>query len=606
MADPFVLSHIRRLPLFANCSATQLQALASIFQQEAHHPGDSIYRQGEDSHALYLFVSGAAQLWHVGADGIDKLQHAVSPGEYVGESSLFVPAPRAQSLVVTEESLVLVLTRGHFDAILHAYPDIQAALAHGGTPAPGPQPPRQAAPYIPPPAAPQPLQPPAPQPYSAQPQSAQPHYPHYPGSSSAPPQQPAPPPQTPYPAQPQYPQQLGQPYPPQPAPPTPQYPQYPGVPSPAAQSPVDMQGGERVLLNVHRHSWIFLTKVLRAIGLFFVLMAITALAARLPAAYNLIPLTLCGIGFVVPILLTLFYYFDWQNDFFTLTDQRIIHQERYLLSGREQREQLPLYNIQNVELIRPGYFADLLGYGTIIVGAAGTQLPITLDHVPHPGDVQKLISDQVDRIPPAQRGGGANNQGGRGAGTPNVPAARSYSGYSDSFFPAARTVQGGRVVYHRHWLILLGKTTRPIVAGILLLFVIGIRLFSTNAFIQSLSPGVSLTIIGVWLAIVSFWFLWGYIAWREDVYVLDTDSVLDIVRAPFGLREQREQASLRQIQNVTSQIHSLWGSIFNEGDVVIETAGQHGQMVFRNVHKPAQVADEILQRVRQNEAPYRQ
>jgi hypothetical protein len=101
-------------------------------------------------------------------------------------------------------------------------------------------------------------------------------------------------------------------------------------------------------------------------------------------------------------------------------------------------------------------------------------------------------------------------------------------------------------------------------------------------------------------ALTAFLFYWAYADWRDDTYIVDNQSIIDINRKPLWLSEARTQAGLQQIQNVTSRIDSLWGQFFDYGSVIIQTAAEHGTMVFRGVRRPTAVAEEILQRMQRH------
>ena len=54
---------------------------------------------------------------------------------------------------------------------------------------------------------------------------------------------------------------------------------------------------------------------------------------------------------------------------------------------------------------------------------------------------------------------------------------------------------------------------------------------------------------------------------------------------------------LDRVQDVTSEIKGLFGTIFNFGDVTIQTAGSQEHFVFENVQAPQTIVDVILRSV---------
>src|SRR5258706_8473616 len=129
MVDHFCTSNIRRLPLFAHLSQAQLEAVAEAFQQARFAPGERLYRQGETSPALYVFVSGGGRSLRLGPDGVEREQGEVQTGSTLGEEYLFTNQPHDTSLMITRDSIVLVLTRPRLEAVLAARPDIRQVLS---------------------------------------------------------------------------------------------------------------------------------------------------------------------------------------------------------------------------------------------------------------------------------------------------------------------------------------------------------------------------------------------------------------------------------------------------------------------------------------------
>lgn len=99
----------------------------------------------------------------------------------------------------------------------------------------------------------------------------------------------------------------------------------------------------------------------------------------------------------------------------------------------------------------------------------------------------------------------------------------------------------------------------------------------------------------IWLVSVGFWFALNTIDWRNDVYVLTNDRIIDRVRFPL-LYDQRTEARLDQVQNVRSH-QGFWGGILGFGDVVVETAGRTQAVVFQEVPNPQDIQRSIFQQI---------
>jgi hypothetical protein len=560
MADRFILSHIQRLPMFTRCDDGQLEVMANAFREINGAANAPLYRQSEDSHVMYVFVSGGGQIIRNG-----QIQALITPGQYVGESSLYSPAVRDSTVVMTAPSILLSLTRADLIAAVQARPDLRNVLnirpewlaSLPQAPAAAPVASNNPASNIPPAYQ-------MPQPMVAQPQ--------------LPPQGPQ------YAPQAAYPYQAAQP------------PVVPTYAPPAVAGGV-RPGQEVTLLRTHPHAWTLYSRIFRAVVVFAIGFGLTVLTARLPS--NLSPLTLVvgALTILLPLLMVLRTVINWVGQTFTVTDQRVILNERRFPSGEDRRDQIPLSSVQNVDLVRSGLLADLLGFGDVVVATAGSPNPMVLSQVPNPIAVQKLIIDQSQHAAAVA----TNAVPSYGYGYTPPPYGQPRSNYvrgSGGFLPRVREVIGDQIIYRKHWGVLIGYELRPFIFLMILVALLVGRTFLRGNVAAVFPVNVIAAISAVWLLFTFLWVIWVYLRWYNAQYVLTTETVLDITRAPIGLREMRIQAGLQQIQNVTSVTGSIWGSLFNFGNVIIQTAAEQGQMVFVGVHHPAEVADEVLQRVR--------
>src|SRR6185436_11641822 len=70
MADRFVLSHLKRFPLFERLTPQQLEAVANAVQVLRYQPGEVIFTQGQPAAGAVIFASGRGELTQVGADRV--------------------------------------------------------------------------------------------------------------------------------------------------------------------------------------------------------------------------------------------------------------------------------------------------------------------------------------------------------------------------------------------------------------------------------------------------------------------------------------------------------------------------------------------------------
>ncbi|MFN8418945.1 MAG: cyclic nucleotide-binding domain-containing protein [Anaerolineae bacterium] len=358
----------------------------------------------------------------------------------------------------------------------------------------------------------------------------------------------------------------------------------------AQQRTQGARSDEHVLLFTRRHWWVIVGRLARALLLVLLLFVLAGLTSRANLLSPALPLLLVGIALTFPVIYGIYVVLEWSNDTYTVTDQRVIHDERNLLTFTQRREQALLTNVQNINVRRSGFISEALNFGDLIVSTAGVPQPVVLDRLSNPYNVQELIFDSlrkqgltasVDPIPVPIPGGNTSLLG----------------GIFRVLIPKIRVVEGDRITYRRHWIVLLRNILAPSFFYLLLLILLSVY-FSGRLPMLNALPG-SLIVMGalIWLAINTFWWYWQFADWRDDLFIVDSMSVIDVKRRPLWLQEVRIQAGLGQVQNVTSRIKGIVDRLYNKGDVIIQTAAEQGTMVFEDITDPSRTAEEVLQRV---------
>ncbi len=113
---------LRRMPLFAELDALQIQLIAAQLREETYEPGAIIIRQGEIGETFYVIESGRVQV-SVAQDGEEKVVAERGPGEYVGEIALLLKVPRTATVRALTPTRVLALHKADFDRLVaeHLY-----------------------------------------------------------------------------------------------------------------------------------------------------------------------------------------------------------------------------------------------------------------------------------------------------------------------------------------------------------------------------------------------------------------------------------------------------------------------------------------------------
>lgn len=166
--------------------------------------------------------------------------------------------------------------------------------------------------------------------------------------------------------------------------------------------------------------------------------------------------------------------------------------------------------------------------------------------------------------------------------------------FSRKHFPAQERAEKMALLLRRHWLVALGIYIRfAIIAAI----PIGVYYFAEYYF-----PGwrqdneyfglavllVSLYYLGVWLFFFNAW-----IDYYLDTWIVTNLKVISIDQKNL-FRREISRMLLNEIQDVSSQSHGFFPTLFNYGDVTIQSAGAVERFFLRQVPDPDKVTRIIL------------
>ncbi|HEV8652753.1 MAG TPA: PH domain-containing protein [Actinomycetes bacterium] len=159
-------------------------------------------------------------------------------------------------------------------------------------------------------------------------------------------------------------------------------------------------------------------------------------------------------------------------------------------------------------------------------------------------------------------------------------------------FPERLLGENEQVVYdlRPHWWTLVG----PALLALLIVVVTSLAWgFMPGGNLQG---PARLGVQAVGLAALLFWVAPRVVRWATTHFVLTTDRL--IFRRGFLSRYARE-IPLERINDVTFS-QSVFERLLGAGDLVIESAGEHGQNTFYNIRNPEAVQLEIYHRMEEN------
>jgi uncharacterized membrane protein len=354
-----------------------------------------------------------------------------------------------------------------------------------------------------------------------------------------------------------------------------------------------------------RRNYIF--GVLVLIGLLFFYLAGGQLVAFTGPSSGMDGLnTLLVVASLIMLLVIDFTVYDWRSDDLIVTNMRVIYED-YVPFFKDFRLQTEIDNVQSVVAKSETYLQNLLGYGTVIVQSAGqTRIVFTgcsdfeSEADPLTGfrkrvsQAQKFIQAEVDKRRNARSPLELSNliekqvYGQEQVLTQPPVSVRAGRGGS-WIFPQNPTIRGDKnrtVIWHKFWLFGLLELFRPLLTLALLSF--GLLLLAGAELVE---PGTIVTLALVMVVVILAWSWYVIEDYRNDLYILTLNNIIDIEKKPFG-PENRRQAGLGQVQNVTYTT-TFFGNLLGYGDVFVETAAASGRFTFHRVPKPRDVATTI-------------
>lgn len=296
------------------------------------------------------------------------------------------------------------------------------------------------------------------------------------------------------------------------------------------------------------------------------------------------------------ILWLLWSFIDWMNDYYILTNERVVWLEKILFLY-DSRQEAPLRTLLSLAL-DSSQIARWLGYGDVIVRTFTGQ--IVLRDIGYPQPVRDLIDEHWKRSGERKKKADETairriiqqriQQEEAPTTQPSKPARPAvlknekpdYLTRIWNDFIKMRYEEGDAITYRKHWLVLIARIGLPTILIFGILFVV--------VYLRWLN-----WTIGLGLVLAAFlWWLYEYVDWRNDIFRVTSDKIFDIDRKPLG-REEKKEGPLDNILSMEVERIGLLRILFNFGDVNIDVSGT--VFVFDNIFNPSQAQQDIFLRL---------
>jgi len=312
-----------------------------------------------------------------------------------------------------------------------------------------------------------------------------------------------------------------------------------------------------------------------------------------------------GIGLVI------WNAIDWGNDYYIITDRRVVWQEKMVGLYDSRREAL-LTRILTVKVFTT-QFGRILKYGDVIVRTYTTG--ITMRRMAKPYQFASLVEGYQERakliskvkeerdiaqsleqalqdrlnspqviLPPEDA------PAPKAAEKEEEPKKKTSLRETIRTFLKVRYEQGDTITYRKHWWLLFRKIWLPLFGIVGTLVFWGVLIARGSELISSLlvECAVLFTFVFSLLALI-----YQYVDWRNDIYRLTTTQIFDIEKKPLG-RELKKTANLDTILSIEHERVNILGILLNFGTVTVNVGDT--QFIFYGVYNPDQVHQDISDR----------
>ena len=367
---------------------------------------------------------------------------------------------------------------------------------------------------------------------------------------------------------------------------------------------------EFVHVITRRHPAIFLGKCILPVVLGLVISLAAVLLQWRWFPEGIYGWSTAGIGLPLVMLWLLWIYFNWRNDYFLVTNKRVVWIEKVALIY-ESRQEAPLRTVMSVG-IRQSRTGSIFGYADVVVMTYVGN--VRLHDLAQSDTIASLIESFWHRSEARNRREEArlmdrmlqeklDSQGGSSESTRTRPIrqadqpqkkgrkAPGFLAWLFSDFIRLRYEADGAVTYRKHWFVLIKKVWLPCLLMALTLAVIIVHL---AGFLESL-PMTPTIIAALSVMFICFiWIVYQYADWRNDVFKVTLDQVIDLDRKPLG-KVRRRSAPLENVLSIEYERLGFWGFLFNFGTVYISVGNT--KLTFDHVYNPSEVQQDIFYRM---------
>ena len=132
-AEAKMAAILKNVPIFNNLSDDELEEVRKSAVTRNFPKNSIIINEGDSSDSLYIIVTGRVSVYLSDENGKEVILNSQGEGDYFGELALVDDEKRSASVVTTEKSTFLVISKTDFKNVLSLHPELAFNLIRGLT-----------------------------------------------------------------------------------------------------------------------------------------------------------------------------------------------------------------------------------------------------------------------------------------------------------------------------------------------------------------------------------------------------------------------------------------------------------------------------------------
>ncbi|MGD2251976.1 MAG: cyclic nucleotide-binding domain-containing protein [Anaerolineales bacterium] len=306
--------------------------------------------------------------------------------------------------------------------------------------------------------------------------------------------------------------------------------------------------------------------------------------------------------FLVGVFLAIWQIVDWLNDYYMVTNRRVVWLEK-MIAIYDNRQEAPLHMVLSVS-VSTEVLGRLLGYGNVIVRTYTGQIVFRNIGSPH------AMADLIEAH--WRRAQSRKSQEDQAFKELSIRSVLDSEGLTDplpdtsevpsSSLPDVRQAEiglghwtlevrfekGGIITYRKHWAVLLRRLAIPTLCLLLGLGALGARL---SGLLVSFPRSTFVIVSALWALLAALWGLYEYVDWANDIYQITPDQIVDIKKKPLS-RQISKVAPIENILGTEVDRKGIMGLVLNYGNVITIIGTE--QFIFQGVYNPIAVQQDIV------------